>query len=172
MKKQMIQVALRALLSAALWAAGNSAIYAQDSALTAGNPVSVGAPTQFSGVGGNNTSVTAGTANAALSAFEAAIGGANNGANPPPKPNGFRAINWDGVALDGTDFGGSTTVIVNGKVVGIPLNRFEERGVFFEEIYAVSGPASPADSSTFTSVNGNVTNLFRAFPPIHPLSRA
>jgi len=165
MKKQMIQVGLRALLSAALWAAGNSAIYAQDSALTAGNPVSVGAPTQFSGVGGNNTSVTAGTANAALSAFEAAIGGANNGANPPPKPNGFRAINWDGVALDGTDFGGSTTVIVNGKVVGIPLNRFEERGVFFEEIYAVSGPASAADSSTFSSVNGNVANLFRAFSP-------
>jgi hypothetical protein len=165
MKKQMIRVALRALLSAALWAAGNGAIYAQDSALTAGNPVSVGAPTQFSGVGGNNTSVTAGTANAALNAFEAAIGGPNNGANPPPKPNGFRAINWDGVALDGTDFGGSTTVIVNGKVVGIPLNRFEERGVFFEEIYAVSGPASASDQSTFSSVNGNVANLFPAFSP-------
>src|SRR5438552_3939780 len=94
------------LLSAALWASSNGAIYAADAALTAGNPVSVGAATQFSGVGGNNTSVTSGTANFALTAFEAAIGGANNGANPTPAPNGFRAINWDGVALDGTDFGG------------------------------------------------------------------
>jgi len=165
MKKQKITIALRALLSAVLWAAGDGAIYAVDPALTTGNPVSVGAPTQFNGVGGNNTSVTAGSANNALTSFEAAIGGANNGANPPPKPNGFRVITWDGVALDGTDFGGSTTVIVNGKVVGIPLNRFEERGVFFEEIYAVSGPASASDQSTFSSVNGNVLGLFPAFSP-------
>jgi glucodextranase-like protein len=54
-------------------------------------------PEVFTGVGGNNTSVTAGTANAALSAFEAGIGGANNGASPGVHPNGFRTINWDGV---------------------------------------------------------------------------
>jgi hypothetical protein len=51
----------------------------------------------FTGVGGNNTSVTVGTANAALSAFEAGIGGANNGSSPGSHANGFRAINWDGV---------------------------------------------------------------------------
>ncbi len=101
-----------------------------------------------------------------MTAFEAAIVGANNGANPPPKTNGFRVINWDGVALDGTDFGGVATVINNGKVVGISLNRFQERGVFFEEIYAVSGAASPTDQSTFSTVNPNVANLFPAFSPV------
>jgi hypothetical protein len=116
-------------------------------------------------VGGNNTSVTNGSANAALSAFEAAIGGANNGANPPPKTGGFRTINWDGVKLDGTDFGGITTVISNNNVVGIPINRFQERGVLFEEIYAVSGPTSSSNQSTFVAVNPNVSNLFRAFSP-------
>jgi len=165
MKKQKITIALRALLSAVLWLFGSGAIYAADPALTTGNPVSVGATTTFSGVGGTNVSVTAGTANAVLSAFEAAIGGANNGANPPPKTNGFRVITWDGVALDGTDFGGISTVIVNGKVVGIPLNRFQERGVVFEEIYAVSGPASSTDQSTFSSVNPSVLGLFPAFSP-------
>ncbi len=157
--------AVRGLLSAVLWAWSISATRAADPALTAGNPVSVGAPTQFNGLGGNNTSVTAGTANFALTAFQTAIGGANNGANPPPEANGFRAINWDGVALDGTDFGGVSTVINSGKVVGIPLNRFQERGVFFEEIYAVSGPASPTDPSTFSTVNSNVANLFPPFSP-------
>jgi hypothetical protein len=57
----------------------------------------VAAPTTFSGVGGNNTSVTPGTANAAMSAFLAAIGGANNGSGTGIYANGFRAINWDGV---------------------------------------------------------------------------
>jgi hypothetical protein len=59
--------------------------------------VSALAPEVFTGVGGNNTSVTAGTANAALSAFEAGIGGANNGVSLGVHPNGFRTINWDGV---------------------------------------------------------------------------
>jgi len=58
-------------------------IYAADPALTAGNPVSAGAPTQFSGAGGTNTSVTVGTANAAVMAFEAAIGGVKNTAASP-----------------------------------------------------------------------------------------
>lgn len=55
------------------------------------------APTTFSGVGGNNTSVTPGSANAAMSAFEAAIGGANNGSSTGIFANGFRTVNWDGV---------------------------------------------------------------------------
>ena len=52
----------------------------------------------FPGVGGNNTSVTAGTANAAKSNFEAAIGGADNGSSTAELSSGFRTINWDGVA--------------------------------------------------------------------------
>src|SRR5205085_9961222 len=52
-----------------------------------------------------------------------------------------------------------------GHVVGIPVNRFQERGVQFEEVYAVSGPASAADTSTFSTVNPNVTNLFKPFSP-------
>ena len=136
-----------------------------DAPLYAGIPVTIGSPQTFSGVGGTNTSTTAGTANAALMAFEAAIGGANNGANPPPQATGFRTINWDGVALDGTDFGGNSIVISLNNVVGIPVNRFEERGVIFEEIYAVSGPASGGDTSTFFTVNPTVTNLFPAFSP-------
>src|SRR5207237_8253693 len=95
----------------------------------------------------------AGSANAALTAFQAEIGGANNGNNPPAQTTGFRTINWDGVALNGTDFGGSTTVIDLNHTVGIPLNRFQERGVQFAEVYAVSGPASAADPSTFSTVN-------------------
>jgi uncharacterized protein (TIGR03118 family) len=121
--------------------------------------------TAFSGVGGNNTSTTAGTANAALSAFESAIGGVNNGGTASPQSGGFRTINWDGVKLDGTDFGGSTTVVDNGHVVGIPLNRFQERGTHFDAIYAVSGPASATDTSTFSTVNPTVGNLFSAFSP-------
>jgi streptogramin lyase len=121
-------------------------------------PLTPGAMTTFTGVGGNNTSVTAGTANAALNAFTAAIGGANNGANPPGRTGGFRAINWDAVALDGTDFGGASTVIVPNNVVGIPVNRFQERGVEFEEVYAVSGDG-------FVSVNPGVAGQFPAFSP-------
>ena len=55
------------------------------------------APTVFTGTGGNNTSVTPGSSNAAMNAFEAAIGGANNGSSIGIHTNGFRSINWDGV---------------------------------------------------------------------------
>jgi hypothetical protein len=104
----------------------------------------------------------AGGALNALSAFKAAIGGADNGGSPPPAAAGFRTITWDGVAVDGTDFGGVTTVIVANKIVGIPLNRFEARGVMFEEIYAVS-----ADGFKSANANVNAANpaLFSAFSP-------
>ena len=95
-----------------------------------------------------------------MNAFEAAIGGVKNTA-AAPQTGGFRTINWDGVKLDGTDFGGgaNTTVINTNKTVGIPLNRFQGQGTFFEEVYAVSGDG-------FTDVNPNVTAaLFPAFSP-------
>src|SRR5262249_12275318 len=92
--------------------------------LSQGNPVTA-APTQtFSGVGGTNTSTTAGTTNAALTAFEAASGGVKNTA-AAPQTGGFRVITWDGVKTDGTDAaaGANSTVVVDPATVGIPLNR-------------------------------------------------
>ena len=78
---------------------------------------------------------------------------------PGPLINGRREINWDGVKLDGTDFGGNTDVIVStGKVVGIPVNRFQSRGVLFAEEYAVSGDG-------FVSVDPGVAGQFPAFSP-------
>ena len=134
---------------------------AADPPLTPGNPLGNVTHQEFSGVGGTNT---AGAALNVLAAFEAAVGGVKNVA-ASPQNGGFRVITWDGVAIDGTDFGGNTTVIVQNKIVGIPVNRFEAQGAFFEEVYAVSGAASPTDQSTFLSVNPSVSNLFRAFSP-------
>jgi Domain of unknown function (DUF4214) len=135
-----------------------------DAPLSPGNPVSPGTPQTFSGVGGNSTT---GGALAALQSFEAAIDGANNGANPPAAPltTGFRDINWDGVKLDGTDFGGppNTTVIDAGKTAAIPLDRFQERGVFFGAVYAVSSDTQAGGS--FADVNPNAAGLFQSFSP-------
>jgi hypothetical protein len=98
------------------------------------------------------------TSTAMLKAFETEIGGANNSTTAGPvAAGGFRTIDWDGVKLDGTDFAG-TTVINAGKTVAIPRNRFQARGVFFEQVYAVSGDG-------FNDVNPNVTGLFNAFSP-------
>src|SRR5262245_1618346 len=74
-------------------------------AIFPGNPLTVGTPQAFSGVGTAN-------ATTALNAFQTAIGGKNNVAGDAAA-TGFRTINWDAVKLDGTDFGGgaNTTVI-------------------------------------------------------------
>jgi hypothetical protein len=125
--------------------------------LVPGNPLTFTSQT-FSGVGGTNTS---GAALTALQNFEAAIGGANNTTAVGPQSGGFRTINWDGVALDNTDFGGppNTTVINLNKTVAIPLNRFQSRGAFFGDVYAVSGDG-------FQDVNSHVTaTTFPAFSP-------
>jgi hypothetical protein len=126
------------------------------STLFPGNPFSAGTPQLFSGVGGTNSS---GGALTAEQSFEAAIGGSKNAA-PAPQSTGFRTITWDAVKLDGTDFGGGANTIVIDKnhTVGIPLNRFQAQGVFFGDIYAVSGDG-------FASVNPNVAGLFPAFSP-------
>jgi hypothetical protein len=116
----------------------------EDRLVPAGSPLAV-----FSGVGAEATT--------ALAQFQAAIGGANNGGGGP-KANGFRTINWDAVKLDGTDFGGQSEVIVPNATVGIPVTRFQARGVIFEEVYAVSGDG-------FASANAGVTNQIPAFSP-------
>ena len=113
----------------------NSIATVGDAPLCACLPATVGAPMLFPGVGGN--SVSGGAFNA-RAAFESAIGGANNGGTPSPQPGGFRTINWDGVMLNGTDFGGDTYPISPGETTGIPINRFQERGTLFSRVYAVS----------------------------------
>jgi hypothetical protein len=116
------------------------------------------AAVQFSGIGGNNTSFTAGTANAAMLAFEAAIGGANNGANPPAT-TGFRSISWDGVH--------SIDVAPN----LLPANYFNTtspRGVVLVapgagvEVSASAGSGTPA---RFGNINANYTTNFGVFSP-------
>jgi hypothetical protein len=138
----------------------NSAASVADANLSQGNPITATPTSTFFGGGSGQPSAATALAN-----FQAAIGGANNGAVPQPINGGFRVITWDGVKLDGTDFGGgaNTTVISPGNVVGIPLNRFQTNGVYFGAVYAVSG--SDATGNTFTSVNPGVAGLFPPFSP-------
>jgi hypothetical protein len=117
-------------------------------AVLAPNSVSL-TSTTFSGVGT--------TAATALASFEAAIGGPDNKDNPP-QTSGFRSINWDGVKLDGTDFNGDTTVISKGTTVGIPINRFQSRGLELDQVYAVSGDG-------FATVAPQAKGLFPFFSP-------
>lgn len=121
--------------------------------LLPGNAVTATASAPITGVGTANVAT-------AITNFETAIGGADNGAAATPAAGGFRVINWDAVKLDGTDFGGgaNTTVISQGNTVGIPQNRFQTRGVFFETVYAVSG-------NGFATVNPGAAGLFPAFSP-------
>jgi uncharacterized protein (TIGR03437 family) len=106
-------------------------------------------PAVFSGAGTTD-------ATNALNAFRTAAG-TNNGGGPA-QTSGRREVSWDGVALDGTDNGGNTTVIVQGKITGIPINRFQNRGMLFKEVTAVSNDG-------FLSANPTVTGQFPAFSP-------
>ena len=104
----------------------------------------------FSGAGTANTT-------AALNAFQTALG-TNNGAAATPANGGRREINWDAVLLDGTDFNNNTTVLVPNKITGIPVNRFQARGVIFKAVTAVANDG-------FVSANAGVANQFTAFSP-------
>ena len=72
-------------------------------------------------------------------------------------------IGWDGVRLDGTDNNGNTTPIVAGKITGIPVNRFQVRGVIFNEVTAVANDG-------FLSANAGVADQFPAFTPANTFS--
>jgi hypothetical protein len=122
------------------------------------------APTIFSGVGGTNTSVTAGTANAAMSAFEAAIGGANNGSGTGLFANGFRSVNWDGVPdahaapnLLPADFYNITSP--RGVVLITPGTGVE-----------VSANAASGTAVNFGNINVAYTGNFAAFSPVRLFS--
>jgi hypothetical protein len=117
------------------------------------------APTTFTGIGGNNTSITAGTANAAMSAFLAAIGGANNGSGAGPFTNGFRTINWDGVA----DADATPNLL--------PANHFNStspRGVMLLTPgtgVAVSASTASGLPLRFGDINAGYTSNFGVFSP-------
>jgi uncharacterized protein (TIGR03437 family) len=102
------------------------------------------------------SAVSTAEATTATDAFRTAIGGANNGGAATPQTGGRREINWDGVRLDGTDFNNNTTVIVAGKITGIPVNRFQARGLIYGEVLAVSNDG-------FVSANPGVAGQFPAF---------
>jgi hypothetical protein len=106
-----------------------------------------GTPTSFSGGGSS-------AAPASLAAFEAAIGGTNNGSTPAEQSGGFRRITWDGIAFDGSDPG--STVISPGHVVALSRTRVQSAGI------VLTGPTAVANDG-FTSVNPNVTSPLR-FP--------
>jgi hypothetical protein len=117
------------------------------------------APTLFTGIGGNDTSVTAGSANAAKAAFEAAIGGADNFNGTGLYASGFRSINWDGVpdAL-------ATPAL-------LPANYFNStrpRGVLLLTPgtgVAVSASTVSGVSLYFGNINSGYTSNFAAFSP-------
>jgi hypothetical protein len=130
-------------------------------------PVALASSTTFSGVGGTNTS---GGALSALSAFEAAIGGANNGAGGP-QPGGFRTVNWDGVPdgfadpnqLPGSFYNANST---RGLVLATPGSGVEVSGgaapyLGFGDINATYPSDFPAFSPTrvFSPIGSNLTDL-------------
>ena len=130
-------------------------------------PVALAGPTTFSGVGGTNTS---GAALSALNAFEAAIGGANNGAGGP-RLGGFRTINWDGVPeafaepnqLPGNFYNAEST---RGLVLATPGSSVAVSGsvapyLGFGEINATYPSDFPAFSPArvFSPIGSNLTDL-------------
>ena len=109
------------------------------------------AATVFSGAGSQ--------AAISFTQMQQAIGGANNNPAVGPQVGGFRTVNWDGVLLDGTDFGGNTQVIIPNRIVGIPEERFLSRGALYDEVYFVSGDG-------FASVNPDIDD-FIPFSPVN-----
>jgi hypothetical protein len=105
------------------------------------------APTLFSGAG-------PGAASASLSAFQAAIGGIDNGAIAGEQSGGLRHINWDAVKLDGTQ--PESLTISAGHTVAVPVGSQQERGIELGAPIAVSGDG-------FATVNASAAGLFAAF---------
>jgi hypothetical protein len=100
--------------------------------------IAVNGATEFAGTSASNSLTSA------VSGFIAAIGGPDNGSVPTEHPNGYREINWDGVALDGSDPG--STVVVQGHVVTVSRDRMLPYGIELGRSVAVANDG-------FASVN-------------------
>jgi hypothetical protein len=94
-----------------------------------------------------------GTGNA-LAAFEAAIGGADNGTTVGEQSGGFRHLTWDGLTVDGSD--PTSRTIEPGHVVGLGSGRLEPWGID-------QGPDVAVANDGFKSANGSV-----GFTPFTP----
>lgn len=105
------------------------------------------APTLFSGSGPSATG-------AALGAFEAGIGGVDNGASAGEQASGLRRIDWDALELDGSQ--PESLTISAGHTVTAPIGSQQERGVELGSPIAVSNDG-------FASVNASAVGLFEAF---------
>ncbi len=98
--------------------------------------VPAGTPTPFTGSNATTAS--------AMGAFEAASGGGDNGTALGEQSSGFRHVNWDGLALDGSDPG--STVIESGEVAALSRSRLQPYGIEL-------GPYVAVSSDGFDSVN-------------------
>jgi hypothetical protein len=105
-----------------------------------------GAATTFSGTGASTST--------SLAAFEAAIGGRDNGTSAGEQGGGFRHLNWDGLAVNGSD--PSSRTIEPGKVVGLSAGRLEPWGI-------EQGPGIAVANDGFASANPTVTGDFTPF---------
>jgi hypothetical protein len=98
-----------------------------------------GQATTFTGSGASTAS--------AMTAFEAAVGGADNGTTAGEQGGGYRHATWDQIALDGTDPGSST--IEPGHVTIPARNRLEPWGLEL-------GPEIAVANDGFHSVGSSV----------------
>jgi hypothetical protein len=103
--------------------------------------VPTGTPATFTGSG------TSGTKNA-MSSFEAATGGRDNGTAAGEQAGGYRHLTWDTLAVDGSDPG--STVIEPGHVVEVSSTGLEPWGI-------EPGPEIAVANDGFSSVNSHAS---------------
>jgi hypothetical protein len=103
--------------------------------------VPVGTETPVMGSSTSGTSVPS-----AIAAFEAAIGGTDNGTTASEQAGGFRHATWDQIRLDGTDPG--STTIVSGQVIAPARSRMQPWGLELGPDIAVSDNGFQSVSST------------------------
>ncbi|HTX12493.1 MAG TPA: hypothetical protein VME22_27995 [Solirubrobacteraceae bacterium] len=93
-----------------------------------------------------------------LAAFEAAVGGADNGTNPGEQGSGFRHFTPAGIAVNGSDPG--STAIPGGHTAALAPSRLQPWGIEL-------GPDVAVANDGFASVNPNVdfsqTDLWAPF---------
>ncbi len=100
-----------------------------------------GLPVTFTGSSASGASVPS-----ALAAFEAAAGGADNGAAAGEQGSGFRHATWDQITLDGSDPG--STAIEPGQVIVPARSRLQPWGLELGPDIAVSDDGFQSVSST------------------------
>ncbi len=114
--------------------------------------VPAGTPVPLTGSSASGTSVPS-----AIAAFESAAGVADNGTTGGEQGSGYRHINWDGVALDGSDPG--STVIESSRVVALSRSRLAPWGLELGPAQAgedeLAGSEVAVANDGFNSVNGN-----------------